>query len=315
MVLTVLSSGRRLLMVGALGALGLIGTQACTIGSDTYITPVESPSPDAGPKAGESSSGGGSSSGGAAPTDSCNRQFVKVDLAKLTACGNGKGHCYDKDKTPIASALAPCPNANEVCVPDEVLQAGGEKLKSCTSIIGPGGCITSALLPELERRAAGALKPDVCSAGQLCVPCINPEDNNAPTPFCQSIGVYDKPCAQAGDGGAAPAKPLPACCTTNGNSNGVCLSESAIPEASRADAPDDTCSTGNKCVPKALVDGKPVKCKAGVLLGAGVCMDKCFNAMLGFASTIGFLDKDVCGETEACIPCSFLKDRGVPGCQ
>jgi hypothetical protein len=65
--------------------------------------------------------------------------------------------------------------------------------------------------------------------------------------------------------------------------------------------------------PAAFVEGKPVKCNS--LLGAGVCMDKCFDEMMSFASQLGILKRDVCGTTEACIPCTFLKDTGAPGCE
>ena len=94
----------------------------------------------------------------------------------------------------------------------------------------------------------------------------------------------------------------------------MCLAETAIPEDQRDSAPEDTCSAGNRCVPKAFVEGKPVKCNSG-LLGSGVCLDTCFNEMMGFASMIGILGKDRCGDTEVCVPCTFVSDQGVPGCQ
>ncbi len=294
----------------AVGLFGSISLQACTLGSDTYITMQPEVVADAGPPGTSSSDSTPSPTG-----DACQRGFAKVDLATLTACGDGKGHCYAKDKAPLADQLVPCENAAEVCVPDEILAAGGAKLKSCTSVIGAGGCITAKLLPELERRSAGALTQDACDAGQLCVPCIDPTNNNAPTPFCLAIGVYDKACASTGAGGDGGAStPPPSCCTTKGKSNGVCLSEASLPEGERENAPADTCAEGTKCVPKALVDGKPVTCNAGAILGQGICMDACFNTMLGIAGSIGILSKDVCGESESCVPCRALEGRGVPGC-
>ena len=104
-------------------------------------------------------------------------------------------------RVPFAEQLTPCPG-NDVCVPDEILQAGGAKLASCTSSFGAGACITAKLIPELERQAGSMLKQDGCTATQLCVPCVNPMDDK-PTPFCQSAGVYGESCEGAKDAGAA----------------------------------------------------------------------------------------------------------------
>jgi len=45
-----------------------------------------------------------------------------------------------------------------------------------------------------------------------------------------------------------------------------------------------------------------------------VCLDKCFNGLLGAAGDIGLLSKAGCGDTEVCVPCTFIKDTGAPGC-
>jgi hypothetical protein len=249
--------------------------------------------------------------------DSC---FEAVDITKLTACGGGAGHCFEKARAPLADNLVACATPADVCVPDEVLMAGGGKLKSCTSIVGAGACITSALIPDLEKNKA-YLKQDVCSTGQLCAPCTDPTKGNAPTPFCKPIGGYktkDKELNCSVGGSSLPKPPAPPpppaalCCTSKaGKSNGTCLAETAIPEKNRKDAKQDTCSSGEKCVPTAFLEGKPVACKPGLLGGKGVCLDKCFNDMLKMASIV--VGRDVCGDTEACIPCSFAP-QGTPGC-
>jgi len=308
--------------VWVLSVVGLIGaaSAACTIGSPTLVTTSDDQTEDGdgGAKTTKpSDSKGGTPSGGPAPT--CNgTDYAKPDLSKLTACGDGKGHCYDKAKSPMADQLVACADATKVCVPDEILLAGGNKLKSCTSIIGPGGCINQKLLPEMEKRAGSYLKQDVCDPGLVCAPCNNPEDNNAPTPFCQPIGVHESDCGSGAGGGGttggdAGAKPLQGCCTTKGVSNGVCLPESAIPDAQRSKTKKDTCNTGDKCVPAAMVKNQPVKCSSS--FGAGVCMDQCFDDMMKIAGGIGILGRASCGSTELCIPCSFVSGQGVPGCQ
>lgn len=311
-------------VTGIVLVLAALGTQACTLGSDTYITAeADQTDPtdkkDAGAKTDAAPSQDLNSGGAAA---SCSGgAFTVPDVSKLTACGNGKGHCYDKAKTHAAAMFGACPNANEVCVPDEVLKAGGNKLASCNSIIGPGGCITMALIPAMEAdpRAKAALKQDSCAAGQVCAPCINPEDNGAPTPFCQPIGVYGE-CSGGGgattpapDAGAAPSKPLPSCCSHGSTSSGVCLVEAAIPEDERDQAPQDSCASGTLCAPKSFVEGKAVVCNSG-LMGKGVCLDTCFNEMMGFASMIGIMSRDKCATTEVCVPCTFMSGKGVTAC-
>jgi hypothetical protein len=321
-----MKSVAQVLLVGLVGA-GLIGVAGCTVESPTYVTTQEdsdggatTSTVDNAATGGGAQGGGSSSSGAAGATSTCGtNDYVKADLSKLTACGNGKGHCFDKTKADMASQFAACPDPSQVCVPDEILEADGQKLTSCTSIIGPGGCITAALIPQLEAQGGSSLKQDVCAAGQLCTPCNDPTNNNAPTPFCQPIGVHANACAApaaGADGGAAAdsASPLKACCTTNGKSNGVCLAEAAIPASQQSQTKQDVCDTGDKCVPAAFVEGKPVTCDGG-LLGSGVCMDKCFNDMLGIAGDVGILSSKGCGTTELCIPCSFVSSQGVPGCK
>jgi hypothetical protein len=294
------------------GLLTFTGLAACSIASPTYVTAREAEATEA-----EEGADSKPQSGPPAPgtNDTCDAAFVKVDVKTLTACEGGRGHCYAKEKVgEFAAQLIPCANANEVCVPNEVLAAGGEMLKTCKSVIGAGACFTASLVPEIGKRAAGALKQDVCEPHQLCLPCADPTNNNAPTPFCQPIGVRDRACSAGGGASTPPPGPPPvACCTTNGVSNGVCIAETAVPEDQRSDVKQDVCPAANKCVPKALVEGKPVTCDSGIG-GSGVCMDKCFNEMLGFVADIGFLSSEGCGATEVCVPCSLASGQNIPGC-
>ena len=303
----------------ALVATTLGGLAACTIDSPTYITSTEAAATDAdaGPAASPAAPGSNAPpAGGADGGSTCTAgTFAKPDLSTLTACGDGKGHCFDKTKTPLADTLVACADASMVCVPDDILTAGGATPKSCTSIIGPGGCVTASLFPEIVKQGGSSLKPDVCTGGQVCVPCKDPTHGNAPTPFCQPIGVRTASCAtssSASGADAAPPPAAPACCTTNGKSNGVCLPENVVPASQRDQTKQDTCTAGNKCLPAAFVSGNPVKCST--TSGAGVCMDGCFNDMMKFAGDIGLLSHTGCGTTELCIPCSDLSGQGVPGC-
>jgi len=289
----------------------------CTVASDTYITAQAAPeAPDA--KGAETkgttttSTTAGTTSG--APKNECG--FEKVDLSTLTACGNNRGHCVPKERAPMADALTACPNAAEVCVPDNMIAAAGDKVKSCKSLGDlAGACVTYKLLPDIEAKGGSVLPADVCDPDQKCAPCVNPQDQKN-TGLCDATGVKQAKC----EGGATsstpdagpPAPPPPACCTTNGKSNGSCIDEKLIPADKRAETKLDTCSAGNKCVPTSFFQLKPVACNNEVF-GKGVCLDKCFDDMLAGIGSV-FLGKDVCGETELCLPCSLASGRGIPSC-
>src|SRR6185295_6113307 len=110
----------------------------------------------------------------------------------------------------------------------EILSAGGDTLYACSvQALGgaDGACITASLFPTIISQGGDALKKDVCDDGQLCVPCKDPTHNNAPTPFCQKIGVHASACGNAAanapaGGGDAAAPDTELCCTTDGVSHG-----------------------------------------------------------------------------------------------
>ncbi len=316
------------LFVACAAITGIATLAACTVESPTYVTAQEAQG-DGGSSTetttstdtnngGGGGGGGGSaaSDGGAATGSSCSQSdYITVDVSKLTACGNNTGHCYDPAKVDLGPTYAACPSKGEVCVPDEVLTAGGKTLKSCKSIIGAGGCITASDIPAIQQMGGSSLKQDVCTATQLCVPCQDPTHNNAPTGICSAIGAHQNACgatSAATDGGTA-APPLQTCCKSKNTSNGVCISSTAIPASQQSQTKQDTCNAGDKCVPAAFVSNMPVKCDGG-LFGQGVCMDQCFNDMMGTAKSIGVLSGKGCGSTEVCVPCALVSGQGVPGC-
>jgi hypothetical protein len=311
----------------ALGSVGVLyAASACTLASPTHID-VE-PSADTGDDDGGTSSTSPKSTAPNTAAGGASCPLAKVDPSKLTACGNGHGHCYDKTKTPAPDTFHPCPDASQVCIEDTILQAGGAKLKTCTSLIGGpngGACMDMDLVvvPAQFQSQISLLKKDVCDDGQVCVPCADPTSGQT-NPACTGIGVYDKVCtggapaAAGGDAGAASATAGgAACCTTNGKSNGTCLPASAVSAvASGVDLPTDSCTQGNVCAPAAFVTGKPVTCQ-GLLGRPGICLDKCFNDMLSLGGIL--LGNDGCGETELCLPCFLASGLGggntpIPGC-
>ncbi len=282
-----------------------ICASACSIASPTYMVdghsdagaPVATPQALSGPQ--------------------CAGGFTKVDPSRLAACGNGLGHCYPRTGVPFAEQLTPC-GGEDVCVPDEILTAGGAKLASCTTAYGPGACVTVKLIPALEQQAGSMLKPDVCAASQLCVPCVNPTDNS-PTPFCTPAGVHDPSCggSRGGDAGASPIARPPAaasCCSRNGRASGLCVPTTALPGAIQLVSVQETCASGQSCIPEDFVNNTPRTCNAGSE-GRGVCMNSCFAVSLMYGEMIGMLGQDwACRPGEICAPCSRSVSP-VPGCQ
>lgn len=274
-------------------------------------------------------------SGVSTTSSSCTgSRFTKPDLSRLKACKTG-GHCYASSAVPakIQSALIPCDSPGESCVPDEILLAGGDKIRQCTQpdnlksyVGGGGGCVTLALLPELEQKAGAALKQQECNEGQVCVPCTDPRDKSD-TPFCQPTGVLDDTCSTSatGDGGspvpqsASPPTEQP-CCTTDGESRGVCTSDAILPEGDKDAMPQDVCAKGKVCMPAAMLKGDGKPCDSGIIGGPGVCLGRCFNNLLKIGGLLQLLKADVCDEAELCVPCGVLKSQmpegvPVPGCK
>lgn len=268
----------KLLIVTA--ALSLLGV-ACSVGETTYATitlPVRAKK----------------------ETRTCESPHVKADLGSLKACGDGKGHCYNNAKVPIAASQLPACEGDEVCVPDKVLSANGTKLKACTFFMEqkPGACV-SLLLKDIKAHE-NELQKDVCDDNERCAPCINPLDGTD-THVCDETGVHEKDCVGGVDGSSAES-----CC----HGAGVCSKLDAIPEDQRENMQRDACPSQKVCAPAAMVDGAPVKCD--VLGVPGVCLDVCFASMLRGTKQVM---RGGCGITEICLPCAIGKGQGMPGCE
>jgi hypothetical protein len=103
------------------------------------------------------------------------------------------------------------------------------------------------------------------------------------------------------------------CCTqSSGLPAGTCITSSAVPPASASYVEQDTCASGNLCVPTSQVTAMPVKCGLIDGLVAGVCIGTCFSQYLSLASVV--LTATECGPDDACVPCEALQGRGVAGC-
>lgn len=261
----------------ALAALGAVLGVACVIGEERHETVTLAR---------------------AAATEAreCKSAFAKVELARLEACGDGRGHCWDAKRTAL-TGLPPC-SGGRACVPDPVLAAGGGKLRACTFFIGgkPGVCM-STLVDDIAKHAS-ELQQDSCKPDERCAPCVNPLDGKD-TGLCGGVGVYEGDCTAGAS--EAPAR----CC----HGAGVCMTPDGIPEDSRGDMKADSCVGGRLCAPASLVGGAPVKCDALGL--SGVCLDVCFAAELRGTAPV---TRSSCGPTEVCLPCAIGGPRGMPGC-
>jgi len=234
-------------------------------------------------------------------TITCNSPTVKVDLSTLKACGEGKGHCYDKTKVPVPSdQVAPCDDPSQECIPDKILTANGGKLKSCQFYENPGACV-STLFKQVQENLS-ALQQDACDPDERCAPCTDPR-NNKPTGLCDDgVGAHEQACVGGAGSGST------ACC----HGMGVCMNISAVPPDQRDQMNAETCKgEGMVCAPASLSNGKPVKCD--VLGVSGVCLDYiCFAPMFQATTQV---TRSSCGPTEMCMPCLLAKTHGgMPGC-
>lgn len=268
---------KRAAVVGAL----IGGLVACHVGENTHETVVV-----ATPTVPE--------------TKTCDSPFVTPDLDALTACGDGKGHCYPAAKTAYADKDLPaCATAGEICVPDKVLRAGGATPKSCQFLGGKlEGACASLLLIELNAHK-DQVTQEGCDADERCTPCDDPRTGED-TGTCGPSGVHAEACA--GGSGAAGES----CC----HAAGVCMDREAVPADARDDMDRDSCAQKNQvCAPLSMSDGVPTKCS---LLGvSGVCIDVCFASVLQGVQRTARAD---CGPTELCLPCIIGKGKGMPGC-
>lgn len=271
-------------LLGIAGVAGLLAPAACAIG-EVKLENVEVYIPQA------------------SEYVTCRSPFVKVDLSALPKCGGpdrGSGHCYDGTKVPVvAGQLSPCDDGS-VCVPDNLLTAGGAKLKSCTfSFNGqPGACI-STLLKDVDAHK-DFFKEDGCAENERCIPCIDPRDGKD-TGLCAETGPHESACT----GGTGETPTL--CCHWRGE----CIEESAVPADLKSTMIKDTCPGSKVCAPISQIEAKPDRCE--VLGAPGVCMDMCF-----LGSLKGTLRQSTCAGTERCMPCAladtFGGDQKLIGC-
>ena len=244
----------------------------------------------------------------AEPTAPCPHEGPPlVDVTKLEVCGGGGARCVPPAAVPaeVAPMLAPC--AGGLCVPEEVLVAGGRHLPArCTSLSDAEGRCMHLSLPAVAAQAA-RLPASTCEADERCVPCFDPLDGK-PTGVCATVSC---------DAPKEPPKRWKECCRISGASMGRCVPSQLVPEAARIALDDDElCEQGELCAPVDLLDRGPnPPCTAEAPLGgsyAGVCVADCFD--FGFKAVA--LRRGSCAPGQMCLPCKVNgAPSGAPGCQ
>lgn len=249
----------------------------------------------------------------------CKSPFVKVDVKSLKPCkgsGTGKGHCYPKLKTGMDAETQkqfedPTCKDDEVCVGDNILEAGGGELKECT-FKGAGKAEKGRCMANLARDMAANFKylkstevPGECDADEACSPCIHPIKKED-TKICGKVGVYESNCSEGGEKG----KQVELCCA----GLGICMPADSVPDGAADSLPKDSCKSKDApvCAPASLIDGKAQACDiAGI---SGVCLPYCFAEMVKGAQA-GI--RSSCNALSFCLPCAAAKASGfdMPGCE
>ncbi len=231
-----------------------------------------------------------------------------IDPLTLPECA-ADAHCLDASLVPAdtASQLAACPDASQLCVPDDFIRTGGKFAPlSCNSVAGAEGRCLSLALPAVAEQEA-LLPQDICGANEKCTPCYSPID-----------GSDTGACTLACDEGptAAPVT-FASCC----EGKAACVPTSSIPEDQQEQLGEQECEdlteSEDLCVPNEIIAGGPFPaCAASGLLSGdytGVCLSDCLEfGLQGIA-----IKQGNCADDYRCAPCVNPlsgEPTGAPGC-
>jgi hypothetical protein len=226
-----------------------------------------------------------------------------IDPTTLASCG-ADAHCVDPalvTDPAQSSRLGKCSDGVKLCVPDVFIKTGGKfTAATCKSVGGAEGRCLSRVLPDVKAQDA-LLPQDTCTANEKCTPCYDP-----------ITGKETGACRLSCDTGPTkPAVTFPQCC----DSRAHCVPTSAIPDAQEDNLDDDSCATGNLCVPDQILLNQTIPtCTANsLILGnyTGVCLSDCFSfGIQGLA-----LSRGSCASNFKCAPCTQNgQPTGAPGC-
>ena len=315
---------------------------ACSSDSKTSSSPPDGGNDAGGGKGGASGAAAGgktgsggtkASSGGAASTDAGNLYTCTPHAPGTTAdggvedpagtavagasCCGGFGTCSAKTalaSDPAVSSYghAECKSAGDLlCAPKPLSQLpDGGATSACHSKIGSieaeGRCLPKCFTlgdPNANTLTAGDCKA-VTGTEIVCAPCYDPITG-------KSTGACNRATA---DGGAdKPAEPavrfaecgaFPTGDAGGAKKMGLCLAKSLVAATGGASLPQDTCATGEVCVPTTkVVDTGTCFEHCASLLGPGACIPTYLvedGAGKGFSGTLG---KVTCQDNLTCTPC------------
>jgi hypothetical protein len=200
-----------------------------------------------------------------------------------------------------------------------VIQAGSQYVPTaCTAnVVGdmlPGVCLSECFLQVSTNPQVSLLNQGTCGQGELCIPCIDPL-NNQPT------GACDIPALECGDGGVdsgttgdgggtcpydgpplVDAGAFPDCSPACGGAH--CVPAALVPAAEQGQLATCTSAMGSGyCAPDSFIasggNGLPPTCTS-VAGAEGRCLSTCIPAV---GSEASILPQDICQADERCAPC------------
>jgi len=213
-------------------------------------------------------------------------------------CCSGLGLCVPSSSVPADQrdllGTDTCTDAGALCAPTDLIDPTFTP-PTCRSLGDAEGRCMPACLPDVAAQA-DRLPRSTCDPDYLCAPCFDPIDGS-------STGS----CDLNGDSPAEPPVVFAGCCENDrGVARSRCVPESLVPAGDRDALPEDSCSSGELCVPDPLLDditySFPSCTTGGLLFGGdpGACVPDC---MVGGFEGI-FLRRTTCAEGELCAPCT-----------
>ncbi|MBX3275705.1 MAG: hypothetical protein KF729_35925 [Sandaracinaceae bacterium] len=245
------------------------GTDAGPVGMDSGLPP---PTPDAG------------------PPGECEPMPPPIPPSALPVCDLcANARCVPTSFVPeeTRDQLADCPGGSSKCVPDLLIETGGNvTLATCRSINDSEGRCVSTCVPAAAAQA-DLLPREGCGEDEVCVPCYDPT-SGAETGACR-LGCDTGP--------TEPPVTFETCCSELGS----CVPAGVVPEEQRDLLGPDTCAEGSLCAPTALVDPtmRPPTCRS-VADAEGRCLPECLPSVAAQAS---LLPRSSCAEAHLCVPC------------
>ena len=241
---------------------------------------------------------------------------VDGDVSSFSSCcESGPARCVPAELVAprLREFLGSCENGG-VCVPELIGPLKDVYIpETCSSLGGlPGACM-SACVPGVQGFVS-FLNQDICTEGELCVPCVNPLDQTD-TGVCQELecswdyvpdtspgpdpepepGLFD--CDNPPPIALIDPESFPSCCE-----GAHCVPTSLVSEDLLEDV--ELCSDGvSACVPDDFIKFNgiftPSSCTAPGGL-EGRCLSQCLPSVI---EQIDKLVQAECDESLLCVPC------------